>query len=264
MITADLIENRIKNFWGYGSLEASVWFIGMEERFDPSENLEMLEKQFRYAEDNMVTGMMNASRSKINLWKNLANMKPFLPHAKLQTTWKYPIALYLYLRFNSPLAGNERIEVISEHQRNTLADGDKKETTLLELSPLPCPSTKSKDWPYSGYDMEELSSREEYEKNYLQKRAWGLKELLRIHKPKLVIFYSIKYLPYWEEIIGVKPQQITRRTLFTKDKDTAFCIIPNGGRSGLSYNELYEFADKIKDHVVFRSEMVTRSGLNKI
>ena len=249
MITKDLVLNRINNFWGYGSLDALVWFVGMDERFDPSENQEMLEKQFRYAEDNMKDGMLDASRSKVNEWKHLANMGPFLPEAELQTTWKYPIALYLYLRSDVALTIDDRKYVIKEYQKNILADANKKETATLEFSPLPCPSTKIEDWPYSDYGMTELSSREEYERNYLQKRACGLKELIRIHKPKLVIFYSIKYLPYWEEIIGVRPQQITRRTLFTKDKDTAFCIIPNGGQSGLSYNELYEYADKVKDRI---------------
>lgn len=26
-----LTENRLKNFWGYGNLDATTWFIGMEE-----------------------------------------------------------------------------------------------------------------------------------------------------------------------------------------------------------------------------------------
>lgn len=246
MITSALLQNRIKNFWGYGSLEAPVWFIGMDERFDPSESKEMLEEQFRYAEDNIIGGMLNASRSKLNEWKHLANMGPFLPGGVLQATWKYPIALYLYLQSGISLTIDERGGVIKEYQRNILADADKKETATLELSPLPCPSTKEEDWLYGDSGLAILSSRKEYEKKCLPGRAEDLKKLIQIHKPQLIIFYSMKYLNYWEKVIGEMPRIITDRTRFASNKDTAFCVIPNGGQSGLSYKELYEFADRIK------------------
>ena len=38
MITQKLIKRRIENFWGYGSFEAPVWFVGMEEGRDPKAN----------------------------------------------------------------------------------------------------------------------------------------------------------------------------------------------------------------------------------
>jgi len=251
MITADIIQNRIEKFWGYGSLESPVWFIGMDERFDPLESQEMLEKQFRYAEASMINGMLNASRSKRNEWKHLANMGPFLADGDLQTTWKYPIALYLYLHSGIPLTINERGYVIKEYQRNILADTDKKETVTLELSPLPCQSTKEKDWLYKSSGLKGLSSRSEYERNYLPNRAEKLKKLIQKYKPGLIIFYSIKYLNFWEKVIGEMPQIITKRTRFASNKDTAFCVIPNGGQSGLSYDELYEYADRIKNQITF-------------
>jgi hypothetical protein len=57
------------------------------------------------------------------------------------------------------------------------------------------------------------------------------------------------YLGYWEKIIGEKPERITYRTLFAKNTNTAFCIIPNGSQSGLSYYELGEYVEKIKDRI---------------
>lgn len=246
---SEIILDRIKNFWGYGNLESPVWIVGMDERFDPSESQEMLEEQFRYAETKMIDGMLNASRSKRNEWKHLANMEPFLMDGDLQSTWKYPIALYLYFHSGIPLTIDERSNVIKEYQRNILADVDKKEMATLELSPLPCPSTKEEDWLYKSSGLVGLSSRKEYEKNYLPDRAEKLKELIQKYKPKLIIFYSMKYLNYWEKIIGEMPQIVTDRTRFASNKDTAFCVIPNGGQSGLSYNELYEYAEKIKDKI---------------
>lgn len=249
MIDKELIEGRLQKFWGYGNLDAPVWFVGMDERLDPLEGQEMLEKQFRYAEGNMIDGMLGANRSRANEWKHLANMGPFLPGAELQATWKYPIALYLYLRSRVRLSVDERVKVLREYQIKMLADADKKETATLELSPLPCPSTREEDWLYGDYDVKGLSSRKEYEKNYLHNRALRLRELIQGHTPKLVIFYSMGYLPHWEEVMGVRLQKITRRTLFAGTQDTAFCIIPNGGQSGLSYNELYEYADEIRGRI---------------
>lgn len=245
-----MLKDRIEHFWGYGSLESPVWLVGIEERFDPSQNLEMLEGQFNYAEDNAVNGILDASRSKRDEWKHLANMEPFLQNGKLQSTWKYPIALYLYLCSNTSLTTlYEREKEIGGYQREVLADTDAKGATTLELSPLPCPGIGEENWVYKDFNIVGFSSRKEYEKKYLLKRTETLKEFVKEHKPKLIIFYGMGYLQYWEKIIGEMPQIITRRTKFSSNRDTAFCVIPNGGQSGLSYDELYEYANLIKNMV---------------
>jgi len=252
MISKKLIQNRIENFWGYGSLSASVWFIGIEERFDKEKlGIEMLEEQFKYAENNINDGMLDASRSKINEWKYLANMEPFSPNGKLQSTWRLPIALYLY--FYKKICPTK--ENILEFQRNILADGDKKEVATIELSPLPAFSTK--DWSfYDQYGIAELKSRREYEKYYLPKRVERLKELVKLYKPKLVIFYSSNqnsHLPRWREIIGEELEEITdpdkrAKMYFARIPNTAFCIIPQPA-FGVSYAELREYAERVKDRI---------------
>ena len=65
---ADLIRRRIDTFWGYGSIGAPVWFVGMEERFDLVAGEEKLWKQFEYADSNMQKGMLDVDRSRISDW----------------------------------------------------------------------------------------------------------------------------------------------------------------------------------------------------
>jgi len=47
MITAELVERRIANFWGYGSFGSPAWFVGMEEELGP---VTEIEERFRAAD----------------------------------------------------------------------------------------------------------------------------------------------------------------------------------------------------------------------
>jgi len=253
MITPDLIKNRIENFFGYGSLKSPVWFIGMEERFD-SEKLDEneLEKQFNYAIKNSIDGVLDVKRSEVSKWKNLANMSPFLNHTKQQKTWRLPINLYLYLKSNNKIIPSD-INII-DFQINKLCDSTINEVSTLELSSLPAFSTKY--WNYDKYRIPGMETRNEYYKNYLSERAEKIKKLVNEYKPKLVIFYSSSqktHLPRWIQIIGKNVEIISdpKRRLnmyFSNNEDTSFCIIPQP-IAGVSYEELYEYADKIRGKI---------------
>ena len=259
MITSDILQNRIKNFWGYGKLDASTWFIGMEERIDKfdfaqedKEGESILEKQFIYAEKVQdENGMINVDRTNENEWGYLANMSPFLHDQKtIQPTWRYPIALYLYLEseITKILNNEETKKAVLKHQVDILSDGVKKKTATLELSSLPNPSIKAKDW-LPLYTREGFLSREDY----LPKRAKELKKLIQEHQPQRVIFYGLQYKSFWEVAIGAELKMETPRMYFIKSKHTLFYLIPQG--RGMSfggrgcYERLYEFAKKIKDQI---------------
>jgi hypothetical protein len=81
---------------------------------------------------------------------------------------------------------------------------------------------------------------------YKPERVQKLKKLIEKHQPKLVIFYSLTYLPEWIEIIGSKPKEITKQMYFIKKGNTSFCILPQGASHGMSYARVYEYGDKIK------------------
>lgn len=242
MITSDILKNRIENFWGYGSLESLVWFIGMEEGFRSSGNrkadMKMLEKQFLLPTTD---GMFDASRPIASEFSDLTNLSPFLSNSKIQRTWEFPITLYLFLKNRR----KPNIKEILDFQHFVLADGTKKEAATLELSPLPSPNTNS--WFYSDIPGFELRKSEHA---YLKYRSQKLRDLVRNYSPRLVIFYSANrktHLPRWAEVIGKIPDKITYQMYFAKTEKTSFCIIPQNHHNSMTPARLYEYAEKIKD-----------------
>ena len=239
MITPDLIERRIKNFWGYGSLEAPVWFVGMEEGLNPTTDTEELEIRFRSADGKTTVDMRRDMASLVG------HMKWFQKDSPIQATWKYPIALYLYLK-------NKRVpsqEEIREHQGLLLGDTVQKKSSTIELMPLPSQKAHESTWLYKKYGVAGLDSRKEYLAMYKPKRVQELRGLVKKYKPRLVIFFSVGYLPEWTEVIGEKPKEITLQMYFANKDETTFCVLPQGASFGMSYKRLYEFADKIKKSV---------------
>ena len=251
MITLDLLQNRINNFWGYGSLESPVWLVGMEEGFrsvDAESDKKMLERQFALP---TVVGMVDASRPIDPNFRDLTNLSPFLPNAgpRPQQTWKFPIMLYLFLRDKK--YPNE--DKILDFQRFILADGKKKEASTIELSPLPSPNINS--WLFTN--VAGFETRKSYESTYQKQRSKGLRGLVQKYSPtlKLVIFYSANkktHLPIWAEAIGKAPDELTEIThqmYFEKINKTSFCIIPQNHRGSMTPARLYEYAEKIKDKI---------------
>jgi hypothetical protein len=216
----------------------------MEEGFhvtsDAVANEKMLERQFLLPTAN---GMFDASRPFDRDIRDLTNLSPFLPNATTQSTWKFPIALAIFLREGRRPSKDE----ILDFQRFILADAKRNIASTLELMPLPSPDTSS--WLYG--DIHGFETREEYLRTFKKQRAQGLKGLVQKYSPKLVIFYSIGYLRTgeWVDVIGKMPEEITGQMYFTQTEKTSFCVIPQGASFGMSYDRLYEFAEKIRDSV---------------
>jgi hypothetical protein len=75
------------------------------------------------------------------------------------------------------------------------------ETCLLELLPLPSPSTDR--WIYadqSGLPM--LESRATYVEMLVPQRIALLRGLIREHRPRYVIFVGLSYIDHWNQIVG--------------------------------------------------------------
>lgn len=247
MLTSDILQNRINNFWGYGNLESPIWLVGMEEGFritpDTIADRKMLERQFLLP---TVNGMFDAGRPISRDVCDLTNLSPFLPNAKTQATWKFPIALLIFLRERREPCKEE----ILDFQRFSLADGKKNEVSTIELMPLPSPNTSS--WLFG--DIAGFETRESYLFTYRKQRAQGLRDLVKKYSPKVIIFYSMNYFSDWVEVIGKVPEKITDQMYFTRTEETSFCVIPQGTAFGMSYKRVYEYAEKIKEKVGFLSQ----------
>jgi hypothetical protein len=249
MITSDLIERRINNFWGYGSLDAPVWLVGMEEGLGDTDN-EELEARFRATNGKTTVDI------RLDMKNVPGHMKWFQPQAQPQFTWKYPIALYLYMKDGNPPSPTE----ILTCQIHSFGDVDLKQTAVLELMPLPEGSKGSPDtWRYHDYVDRKTYLGRVYKNN----RANQLKNMIEKYRPQLVILYSLTLRPQWSIIIGapVEEGEVTYGMyFFNQTNRAAFCVIPHSNQRAnpersiprMSYERLYEYAALIKPKVNLR------------
>ena len=238
-ISPELIERRLRMFWGYGSFEAPVWFVGMEEGLGGTDKSELGNRFI--ASDGKQT--IDIRRDMLDVPLHMAFFTP--PRPRLQPTLMYPIALSLYLKHKKKPTQDE----IRSHQAHEFGDIDKCISSSFDLMPLPSRSTNEDTWLYSRSGVDSLSSRKKYLETHLPRRVAELGQLVQKHNPKLVIFYSIKYKSYWISAMKSQPQEIMNQMFFGKIQNTSFCIIPQGSMPGMSKDRLYAFAEKIAPRV---------------
>ena len=241
ILEPELVQSRIRTFWGYGNLDAPTWFVGMEEGLEPDATLVHLAERFRVAHSKTTTDMRRGMEHVYG------HTRWFNADARVQPTWKYPIALYLYFKLGRLPAKEE----ILNFQALKLGDSEERETMNVELMPLPSNKAHERTWLYGTLGIPGLSTRSEYLATYKPERVQKLRELFHTHKPKLAIFYSLTYLPDWTAVIGSEPEEITKGMYFAKTNSTACCIIPQSASFGMSYARLYEFAEKIHERINF-------------
>jgi len=92
--------------------------------------------------------------------------------------------------------------------------------------PLPCRSINKKDWVYSKFNIEGLSSRKEYIKTIMPKRIRLFKEKIAEYRPKIVIFYSLSYKQERDKIIGNTSESFNN-IFYNKTNSTSFFIVPH-------------------------------------
>lgn len=232
MIDKDLIENRIKNYWGYGNLNSDTWFVGMEEGFDGS--LSDLEKRFNKTKDRCVIDI------KSDMQDVPDHFKWFSPNAPSQRTWSKLILILLMLYSSEEVS----LDVIKKYQRNNFARLN-SDHCVLEFMPFPCKSVRKKDWFYDQFKIDYLETRKTYLKHVMPIRIELFKKLLKKHSPKVVIFYSLSYLDKWSDIISEKFSK-NENLYHCKQDSTHFFVIPHPVAYGLKNSDWIDIACNIK------------------
>jgi len=117
----------------------------------------------------------------------------FTGKAKLQTTWNKLIRIVLSHQGVTPTTDEVRA-----YQRDKLGRLE-SETCLLELLPLPSPSTNQ--WLYGSHSMlPQLATRKRYRDYYTPKRVEQLQAMIERYQPLYVIFYGLNYMKWWKAI----------------------------------------------------------------
>ena len=120
----------------------------------------------------------------------------FKQHSKIQTTWGGLIRILLAVMGHLPTT-----DQIREYQRDCLGRAA-GETCLLELLPLPSPSTSH--WLYGDYSqLPYLVDRPAYAQALRSGRIEHLQQRISQYHPKVVLFYGYVYRKFWQEIAKV-------------------------------------------------------------
>ncbi|MBZ0301544.1 MAG: hypothetical protein K8J31_17490, partial [Anaerolineae bacterium] len=178
-------KDRLLNFIGYGSLQAPIWFLGMEEGTGGSRDPEAIETNIR-------------TRAR--------HFQPVDDLVETHQHWDYDIPsqrkftqVWLWMakltRGTQGAADWPDTENAKHYVRESLGrqDGD---TLLTELLPLPSPSMNF--WPYETL----YPTRADYLNAVLPARQRTLRMLIQKYQPRCVIAYGSQYHRYYKALFA--------------------------------------------------------------
>jgi hypothetical protein len=117
--------------------------------------------------------------------------------------------------------------------------------------PLPCKSTKDKDWVYRKLcDIPYLKDRKTYLKEIRPERIKLFTEIIGEHNPETVIFYSFTnlYFDSWKKIINGKFKE-DNNIYFCNTAKTKYFVIPHPNKRGLTNEDWNHIAKKIQKKI---------------
>ena len=166
--------------------------------------------------------------------------------ANLQRTWSKLIKTYLAAYEAGTDTGTTRKFQIQSLGRN---DRPINKTCLIELMPLPSPSTRK--WLIKEHtDLTYLQRRKDYFNRVSPNRVQGLRRLISEFRPKAVVFYGLGYRAQWEEISGQlskHPQH--HRMLHRSDAGTTFVAMPHPVSHGVTNADYIEVGQILRDSI---------------
>ncbi len=195
-IKEERLKHWIDNFYGYGSWQARIWFVGYEEGGGDTPQ-EVANKLTYFHNEH---GLDNApalcdirdlyrqvafavSGPRADLFSNLYEYR-FDHQAILHGEWKNIIA-FVHGYQNEPLPD------LLAYQKNSFALASEKSEALLRLFPLPA---HNHAWYYSWLDLPRLGflkSRSAYEEHVYESRMHNILHKMSIHKPEVMVMYGM-------------------------------------------------------------------------
>lgn len=186
--TENEVDEFASGFYGYGDLEAPLWFIGMEEGGGGSaaevtkkmrvwqQRGRMLLEDVAGYHDAVVEGGFR-SITKQNTWSALSRIQ---------------------LGYTSAATSGSAVRSHWQKQLGRWGSA----TCIMELNPLPSPSITT--WKYPEFtDIPFLANRVAYNARYRANRIASIRDMLMQSSPQAVVFYGKKYEKFWAEIAGV-------------------------------------------------------------
>ena len=197
LIKPDALTHWINHFYGYGSWQASFWFVAHEESGgdlpeEVAEKLDHFHSEYRAAKSPTLCDLRTAYQ-KVGFWWEGPKADQFESRfdfrfgaqAQLNKVWENLI------RFRCGYQGLELPEML-DYQRQQFANSSSEEA-LLRLFPLP--GATHHGWNYNWLDLPSefsfLKSRTRYEEHLYHRRIGELLKNIENHQPEVVVMYGM-------------------------------------------------------------------------
>jgi hypothetical protein len=211
---AALLGAYMNDFYGYGSVTAPYWFVGLEEggghdRLDIARRLNQWSDLGR-----------NVTEDIVKFHSALPGIVWFAPQSPVQGTWRQLIRILL-----TATTGQEPdAEAIASYQRTKLGRKARRSfddtSAFLELMPLPSRSVRH--WIFSETDLPELRSRKGYVAAIRATRVARLRSMIETNKPRVVVFYGARRS--WPKMLSVEVERHASFDVATLNS-TLLCFI---------------------------------------
>lgn len=191
------LAHFINCYYGYGSWEAKIWFVGYEEGGgdlpeEVAEKVDYFFDTFQSAAEPTLADIRQVYRHvafraegpKAGVYANRYEYR-FGANAIKHGVWKNLILFHNGFK-------NEAVADVLEYQRDVFASPQQKREALIQLYPLPSPHNHA--WYYSWLDMPAfpfLKSRLLYEQYVYPSRIRHLLENIHAYKPEVVLMYGM-------------------------------------------------------------------------
>lgn len=230
------LEEFMGNFLGYGNLCSDFWFIGMEE--GGGNSFEEINARLNH----WVVGGKKELEDVVEYHEKFGMEYFFNDKPKNQPTWNKLIRIIL-----ASEGDKLSLDDVKYFQKSKLARTDSN-NCLIELFPLPSPSATN--WVYSEISkINYLKSRSIYKNHLICSRAKSIRDKIKTHQPKFVIFYgnNPEYREYWSLIANTQFQKIDigEKSGYTAKVDgTLFIIVNHPVSTGIT-NEYFHSIGKL-------------------
>ena len=239
LVSKQLLSDFIDSFFGYGNLNSPYWFIGKEEGGgkDLGENFRRILTWESFGKPTTVD-LIDYHFQLGFTDKQLNN---------IQSTWTKLVQLLLTIDGKEISKEERRV-----YQRNNLGRllGN---NCVLELMPMASRNTGLWLWEKIFQEYYQINNRKEYFSFIVPTRLTRLKELIKQHRPKLVLFYSTQkdYIQQWYEIVDavnwqwIKLSKVMKYGWY-KRESSLYVITTHPTMKGITNNDFPEVGKFIK------------------
>jgi hypothetical protein len=241
-----LLETFANTFYGYGDYHAPYWFIGMEE--GGGDSFDNIKKRLSAWNADGRPELEDVAE----FHRTIGLGEYFDEQPKRQPTWDKLTRLLLSAK---ELLSREDQDLqrkqVQEYRQTSLGKVSGGENCLIELLPLPSPSTS--DWIYAQHSrLPQLKNRKEYKKHYIDRRVKHIQERINQYRPQVVVFYSTTYLKWWKQIADA-PFSFDQMHVAHRN-GTLFVVTDHPARRGRGYEYFHEIGQKIASELAIINE----------